>query len=105
MHMLDDHEKDVSSRCMIAMLVQCNDKMFYTQMKWYLWHDTIATMLTQICKDDDALDGCMYKMHKHDAHKDELMMHTVQCAYHTHFFPRLKLVSLVPLSKDQKLGH
>jgi len=49
MHMLDDHENDASSRCMIAMLVQCNDKIFYVQLKWCLLHDAIAMMLTQFC--------------------------------------------------------
>ena len=29
MHMLDDHENDTPSRCMIAMLVQYNDGIFY----------------------------------------------------------------------------
>ena len=94
MHMLDDHENDASSRCMIAMLVQCNDKMFYVQLKWCLLHDAIAMMLTQFadpilhtlcCNDNDALDGCMYEMDKHDTHMDELMMHIVQCAYRTYF--------------------
>ena len=90
MHKLDDHENDAPSRCMIAMLVQLNDKMFYAPLKWCLWDDAIAMMLTQFlhtlwCNDADALDGCMYEMHKHDAHMDKLMMHNVQCAYRTHF--------------------
>ena len=65
MHMLDDHENDASSRYMIAMLVQCNDEMFYTQLKWCLCHDAIATMLTQFCIHYDAMmtmlltDACM----------------------------------------------
>ena len=54
MHMLDDHENDASSRGMIAMLVQCNNEMFYAQLKWCLWHDAIATMLTQFCIHCDA---------------------------------------------------
>jgi len=29
MHVLNDHENDASSRCMIALLVQCNDKIFH----------------------------------------------------------------------------
>ena len=62
MHMLEDHENDASSRCMIAMLVQCNDEMFYTQLKW---HDAFAMMLTQFCIHYDATmlmlltDACM----------------------------------------------
>ena len=65
MHMLDDHENDAPSRCMIAMLVQCNDKMFYAPLKWCLCHDAIATMLTQFCIHYDATmmmlltDACM----------------------------------------------
>ena len=65
MHMLDDHENDASSRCMIAMLVQCNDKIFYVQLKWCLLHDAIAMMLTQFCIHYDATmmmlstDACM----------------------------------------------
>ena len=65
MHMLDDHENDASSRCKIAMLVQCNDEMFYTQLKWCLLHDAFATMLTQFCIHSDAtmmmllMDACM----------------------------------------------
>ena len=46
--MLDDHESDASSRCMIAMLVQCNDEMFYA-IEMVLMTDAIATMLTQFC--------------------------------------------------------
>ena len=65
MHMLDDCENDASSRCKIAMLVQCNDEMFYTQLKWCLLHDAFATMLTQFCIHYDAMtmmlltDACM----------------------------------------------
>ena len=34
MHMLDDHENDASSRCMIAMLV--SDPEGYTKNSWFL---------------------------------------------------------------------
>jgi len=35
MHMLDDHEKDASSRCMIAMLV--SDPEGYTKTHGFCW--------------------------------------------------------------------
>ena len=56
---------DAPSKRMIAMLVQCNDKMFYAPLKWCLWPDAIATMLTQFCIHYDATmmmlltDACM----------------------------------------------
>ena len=74
-------------------------------MTWCNCHDADPILHTLWCNDDDALDGCMYEIHKHDAHMDKLMMHIVQCAYRTYFFPRLNLISPIPLSKDQKLGH
>ena len=48
-------------------------------------YDTDPILHTLWCNDDDALDGCMYEIHKHDAHMDKLMMHIVQCAYRTYF--------------------
>ena len=30
-HMLDTHDDDAPMRCMIAMVVQCNDGMFHAQ--------------------------------------------------------------------------
>ena len=47
MHMLNDYDNDAPSKRMIAMLVQCNDKIFYVQLKWCLLHDAIAMILTQ----------------------------------------------------------
>ena len=84
MHMLDDHENDAPSRCMIAMLVQCNDKMFYAPLKWCLWPDAIATMLTQFCIHYDATmmmlstDACMRCIS---------MMHTCMSWWCTWFAP------------------
>ena len=88
MHMLNDHDNDALLRRMIAMLVQYNDGIFYANemvnMTWCNCHDA-GPMMQASWRNDDALDVCMYEIHKHDAHMDKLMMHIVQCAYRTHF--------------------
>jgi len=48
-------------------------------------HDADSILHALRCNEDDAVDGCMYEMHKHDAHMDKLMMHVAHCAYRTHF--------------------
>ena len=40
-------------------------------------HNAGSMMHTPLRKDDNALNVCMYDMHTHDAHMQELMMHMI----------------------------
>ena len=105
--------RDAYARCTLEMYdcnagtMQWRNVLYAIEMVLItrcICHDADPILHTLWCNDDDALDGCMYEMHKHDAHMGKLMMHTVQCTYRTHF-PRLKLVNPIHLSKGQRLGH
>ena len=75
-------------KCSIAMIMmhprdgwlqcQCNKMMDeMVHMTRCNCHNAGSMMHTPCCKDDNALDVCMYEMHKHDAHMHELMMHMI----------------------------
>jgi len=58
-----------------GLSVPCMSEMMH--MTHCNCHDAGPMMHTPRCKNDNALDVCMYEMHKHDAHMHELMMHMI----------------------------